>query len=272
MSDIKMERVSPHWATDAQAEYEKGVDRMQALDGAWVALQKEPYVVPDSAQGMPAKAFWGSVLNNGEIHLATDSQGILAIHILSGIRWGLWASWEAAVPPKRRQNPAVLESAHRVIEYCFAPSGLGLLKLKAVVHPENTGAIHYLLKLGFKKRAILPNEASFKDQPSTMILWELDNPFLKVDDVQPEPDTEEEEDVWNTAAGDELAEPDANVPSGDSNSPYEYEPVPDPWSVLQRVTDSQLSMAGAANSVGANAGGSPSRVPAPRRAKNYWES
>ena len=272
MSDIKMERVSPHWAADAQAEYEKGIARMRALDGAWIALQKEPHVVPDSAQGMPAEKFWGGVLNSGEVHIATDSQGMLALHILSGIRWGLWASWEAAVPPKRRQSPAVLESAHQVIEYCFAPGGLGLLKLKAVVHPENTGAIHYLMKLGFKKRATLPNEASFKEQPSTMILWELDNPLLKVDDLKPEPAAEEDDDVWNATAGNELAEHDANGSGGDTNSPYEYEPVPEPWSVLQRVTDSQLSMAGAANSVGANAGGSPSRVPAPRRAKNYWES
>lgn len=280
MSDLNMERVSALWCNsieEAREELESSILRMTALDGALAAMKKEPFVVGDGFAELPSKEFWKQILLNGEIHLAKDEVGYLAMHLITHIQVGMWAIWEAFTPPKRRTNPRVLKSAELVLEYCFAPHGLNLKKVKALVHPQNVGAESYLKHLGFVKRASLPNEALFNNESHTMILWELDNPLLKVNQLAPERDKEVDDD-WdsvsdgNSGVANARLSGDAGVQSGGDSSADGYEPVPDPWDALIGITDSQRSMAGTTNRQPANAGGGAGRNAAPRATANYWES
>lgn len=273
MSDINMERVSALWEETPEAcreEFETSLVRMSALDGAYKAMHKEPFALGDGFRDLDPREFWSKILRNGEIHLAKDEAGFVAMHIITSIQYQMWAVWEVFTPPKRRTSPKGLKSAEMVINYCFSPGGLNVRKIKALTHPDNLGAIHYLRHLGFQQRGVLPNEASFNGEPHTMILWELDNPVAKIDQLEPQP--VEESDDWDTAtdrtdSGD--AEPDEA--SGDSG-PDGYESVPEPWELLKRVDNSQRSMAGATNGRPANAGGGGRGKPAPRATADYWES
>ncbi len=273
MSDINMERVSALWEETPEAsqeEFETGVLRMSALDGAYKAMQKEPFVVGDGCRQMEPKTFWQKVLRHGEIHLAKDESGFIAMHLITGIIHEMWATWEVFTPPKRRTSPKGLKSAEMVIQYCFAPNGLNLRKIKATTHPENLGAIHYLKHLGFVLRAELPNEASFNGEPHTMILWELDNPFLRIDQLEPQPT--EESDDWDTATDRaDSGNAGSNEASGDSG-PDGYEPVPDAWELLKRVDNRQRSVASTPDRSPANAGGGGRGKPIARESAYYWES
>lgn len=273
MSDINMERVSALWEDTPEAcreEFETGVIRMSALDGAYKAMHKEPFALGDGFRDLEPRVFWEKILRNGEIHLAKDEAGFVAMHIITSIQYQMWAVWEVFTPPKRRTSPKGLKSAEMVINYCFSPSGLNVRKIKALTHPENLGAIHYLKHLGFQQRGVLPNEASFNGEPHTMILWELDNPVTRIDQLEPQ--AIGESDDWDTAsdgADSGRSESDGGLGGSDADG---YESVPEPWQLLKRVDDSQRSMAGAANGRSANAGGNPGRKSAPRESAYYWES
>jgi hypothetical protein len=272
MSDIKMERVSALWCNsreEAEKELAAGIYRMKELAGAHAAMQKDPHALSDGIKQLPAENFWRSVLLNGEIHLAKDANGWLGIHLITQIMSELWAVWEVFTPPKRRLDQAALTAAELVLSYCFAPGGLNLKKIKAYTHPDNIDMMRYLKHLGFDRRAALPDEALFNNESRTMILWELANPLLMVNQLAPQPTPKEVDDGWESDGG---ADGDVSVESESSSSPDGYEPVPDPWDVLQWVTDSQRGMASTANSQPANAGRSPGGRAAAPRAANYWES
>ena len=274
MSDLRMMRKSMHWAKnreEAQAHLRADLTDMQAYDGAYKAMHSEEFVLADSMRDLPPANFWEYALRNGEIHIARDAQGPVALHFLQSIFWRMHATWEVFTPKSRRASRAGLESAERVLEYCFDPSGLNLLKVKALIHPSNEGAIHYVMHLGFKKVADLPNEALFGGNPCPMILWELANPFLRVNELKPEPMPEVKDD-WNSegSSGSGGNAQPSSVRVGRDTSADGYEPVPNPWDVLQWVTDSQLSVASAPNRQPANAVSDAGRQPVASGTSNYW--
>lgn len=235
---------------------------LSAYDGAFEAMRNEPFFIEDAMMGWSPVMFWDSILRRGEVHIFSDDAGPAAMVIVSNIAPRLHANLEIYVPPTRRRTRQSTEAMEAVIEYCFDPHKLALHKLKALVHPNNTAEIDYLDNAGFKGQVALEYESYFDNQPQTMILWELHNPLLQVNEVPESIASGVETNVWDDGR--------VSVPNSGDTGPTDDEAVPEPWSLLVGITNSQRSMAGAANRLPANAGGSPGRQRVTPRTQNNW--
>lgn len=244
---------------------------LEVYNSAFVAMKKEPYAVEDAVKSWAPVKFWDAILARGEVHIIRDDRP-LALFMITNLVPGLHACLEFFVPAARR-NPGdmnkILEAVDNVLEYCFDPHKLALMKIKAVSHPKNNGINHFLDRFGFKSLTSLAYETSFDGEPQTMILWELHNPLLGINAIPVESTGAQANNDWDEPNRVDSGNDSTDARGGNTGPTY-YETVREPWDVLVSVTDSQRSMASTANRQPANAVGGSSRRAAPAGIANNW--
>jgi hypothetical protein len=148
---------------------------MQAIPGMGIEIQKHPVLVDDNLRNLSERNFWALAIQQGEVILCSDktTKQLLGVAFLRDIKYG--ASVEMNVFAMDAAFGAV---ASEVIQYIFHPlglRGLGALKIRLRIHPDNSQALVLAQGAGFTFVAELVAEACYHTRPVRMILAELLN-------------------------------------------------------------------------------------------------
>lgn len=148
---------------------------LSEIGGLAVELQRLPALIEDTYRGMDELTFWCHAIRSGEVIICREHERAMpmGVVLISNVKIGTCAELNFLLG-----GPLALDAALDVIVYAFkpAPEGLGCLKLKMLLHPQNTQALQLAQSLGFQPHGVLPCEASFHSQPTSMLLVELLNP------------------------------------------------------------------------------------------------
>ena len=118
---------------------------------------------------------------DSEIHLCEVDGEIAGFMKFSNIIVGKCANIEIYISPKYRKAGVLKEFCERMEQYVFTPfpEGLGVIKLKCFVHPENKASLAACKCTGFRTAAFLPFEGLFKGTWHPMIYLELYPPSVR---------------------------------------------------------------------------------------------
>lgn len=141
-------------------------------------LQQAPALVDDRFRGMDELSFWCQAVLFGEVIICREQYRtgrIVGTVLISSVKIGACADVNFLVG-----DGHVAAACREILQYIFkpAPAGLGCLKARSWIHPDNREALQLAEVSGFVPRVVLPCEASFHGQLTSMLLVELLNPAV----------------------------------------------------------------------------------------------